>query len=71
MKSRFMQKGKVPGKLLPVSSAHYPGDFTNRKIEEAESDDTIFVMNYSQWEALPQDRFTGEKFLVEVGNEVK
>ena len=71
MKSRFMQKGKVPGKLLLVSSTNYPGDFTGRKIEEAEKDKTIFVMNYSQWEALPEDRFTGEKFLVEVGNDVK
>ena len=28
-------------------------------------------MKYSQWEALPEDRFTGEKFLVEVEDDVK
>jgi hypothetical protein len=28
-------------------------------------------MSYAQWEALPQERFGGEKFLVEVGNEYK
>lgn len=71
MKSRFMQKGVLPGKLLLVSSRNYPGDFTDRKLEEAKTDSTIFVMNYSQWEALPQDRFSGDKFLVEVGNESK
>ncbi len=71
IKSRFMQKGKVPGKLLLVSSANYPGDFTDRKIKEAVNDPTIFVMKYSQWEALPKDRFCGEHFLVEVGNDLK
>ena len=71
MKSRFMQKGKLPGKLLLVSSVNYPGDFTDRKIVESETDPTIFVMKMSQWEALPADRFCGAKFLVEVGNEVK
>jgi len=71
MKSRFMQKGKIPGKLLLVSSVNYPGDFTDRKVSEAKVDETIFVMNYSQWEVLPADRFSGQTFLVEIGNEVK
>jgi len=71
IKSRFMQRGKVPGKLLLISSVNYPGDFTDRKIDEAKKDPTIFVMKYSQWEALPEERFCGEKFPVEVGNEVK
>lgn len=77
MKSRFQQKGKLPGKLLLVSSVNHTEDFTARKIEEAEAEKkkhgktNIFIMKMSQWEALPQDRFTGEKFLVEVGNEAK
>lgn len=71
MKSRFMQKGKLPGKLLLISSTNYPGDFTDRKIEESEKDSTIFVMKYTQWEALPADRFCGETFPVEIGNDVK
>ena len=71
MKSRFMQKGKLPGKLLLVSSVNYPDDFTGRKLEEAKTDPTIFVMKMSQWEALPADRFAGEVFLVEVGNEFR
>ena len=71
MKSRFQQKGRLPGKLLLVSSRSYPGDFTDRKMDEAVKDRSIFVMNYAQWEALPEDRFSGEKFLVEVGDESK
>ncbi len=62
IKSRFMQRGKVPGKLLLISSVNYPGDFTDRKITESERDKSIFVMKYSQWEALPAERFCGEKF---------
>jgi hypothetical protein len=77
MKSRFQQKGKLPGKLLLVSSVNHTEDFTARKIEEAASEvrkngkTNIFIMKMSQWEALPADRFCGEKFLVEVGNEAK
>jgi|GEM_PF-867753 len=71
IKSRFMQKGRVPGKILLVSSVNYPGDFTDRKCKEAKTDKTIFVMKYNQWEVLPPDRFSGKKFLVEVGNELK
>ena len=71
MQSRFMQMGRLPGKLLLISSVNYPGDFTDRKIDEAKKDKTIFVMKLSAWESLPKDRFSGETFLVEVGNEVK
>jgi len=75
IKARFMKLGKIPGKLLLISSKHYEDDFTSRKIKEAEDQlkaegktDT-FIMNYSQWEALPEDRFSGVKFLVELGDE--
>ena len=71
MKSRFMQKGKLPGKLLLVSSVNYPGDFTSRKIDEAKTDPTIFAMSHAIWDVLPKDTYSGEKFLLEVGNEVK
>jgi len=71
MNSRFMQKGSLPGKLLLVSSTNYPGDFTDRKKEEAKTDPSIFVMNLSLWESLPSDRFSGKVFLVEKGSEIK
>lgn len=77
MKSRFMEKGKLPGKLMLVSSANYPGDFTSMKIEEAKEEiekngeTSTFVMQYAQWEALPKERFSEGTFYVEVGNEYK
>ena len=78
IKGRFMQKGKVPGKLLLVASANYTGDFIDRKVEEAKTDDTIFVMYYNQWDSLrdedgnlPVKKYCGEMFLVEKGNDIK
>lgn len=71
MKGRFQRRGKLPGKILLVSARNYPGDFTSRKVEEARTDKHIYVMSHSQWEAFPQSRFCGEKFLVEVGSDYK
>ena len=84
IRGRFQSKGKIPGKLLLLSSANYPGDFVSKKEDElkaqqhkfATSGDekdrpNIHLIKMSQWESLPEDRFTGEKFLVEVGNETK
>jgi hypothetical protein len=71
MTSRFMQRGRLPGKLLLVSSVNYPDDFTSRKMEEARTDPTILAITHSQWAVLPADRFCGDTFLVEVGNEFK
>ncbi len=77
MKGRFMQHGRLPGKLLLISSRNYTGDFTDRKAKEAEQEmrergkSSILVLTHSQWEVLPQDRFSGEKFLVELGSNVR
>ena len=84
IKGRFQDKGKIPGKLLLLSSANYPGDFISRKEDEAKESQarfektqdikdrpTIYVIKMAQWESIPEDRFTGEKFLLEVGNENK
>jgi hypothetical protein len=68
MRSRFDKMGKMPGMMILDSSARYPGDFLDRKMEEAKTDPSIFVMKYAQWEALPADRMSTEKFLVEIGN---
>ncbi len=74
MKSRFNVKGRVPGKILLISSANYPGDFIDRKMQEqaaeiaSEGKSSIFVVKMAQWESLPPDRLSAEKFLVEVGD---
>jgi len=71
-KSRFNQKGKLPGTLFVVSSSRYPDDFTQLKAKESASwggkDPTIYVYNKSQWEAKGRDRFMTESFRVQVGN---
>mgnify|MGYP000946549132 CR=1 FL=1 len=68
MKSRFMKQGKLPGILVQVSSSKYPDDFTERRLKDAESDTQIFTRRYSQWDTLPQDKYSGEKFLVSLGS---
>jgi len=77
MKSRYHDKGKCPGKLLLLSSVKYPGDFTDRKIEEARKEKentgstTVFVRKHSLWEALSGERSFNQFFRVEVGNKFK
>jgi len=62
MKGRFGSRGKI----FLDSAAHYPGDFLDRKFEEAKHDPSIFTMKYMQWEVL--SGMSEQKFLVEVGN---
>ena len=74
IKSRFSVRGRVPGKLFLISSANYPGDFIDRKIAESEAEiastgrSSVFVVRMAQWESLPEDRLSPERFLVEVGD---
>lgn len=68
MKSRFMKKGKLPGILLQISSSRYPEDFTERRITEAADDPSVFVRRYSQWDTFPPERWSGERFLISLGN---
>ena len=71
MKSRFNQYGSLPGKLLLISSVNYPGDFTDRKIEESKVDSTVFIMKLALWESVPIETLSQETFEVEVGNDYK
>lgn len=68
LKNRFQSHGKIPGCLILDSAVHYPGDFLDRKVQEAKWDDQIHVVRHAIWDTLSQDRFSGQKFLVEVGN---
>jgi hypothetical protein len=67
LKSRFQQYGKIPGCLVLDSAVHYPGDFLSKKIEEAKWDNQIHVVKHAIWDTLSVDRFSGKKFLVEIG----
>lgn len=72
-RSRFMNKGKLPGTLFLVSSSRYPDDFTEVKATEAEmcggSDPEIYVMSKSLWEARGRDKYSSKEFRVFVGDE--
>lgn len=75
MESRFMIMGRVPGKLFLLGAANHPQDFISRKMKEAQDQKDagkpcpIFVMCLAQWESLPEDRFSGEKFRIELPSE--
>jgi len=69
--SRFLKGGKLPGILCVVSSKRYPGEFTDRKIEEAKTDPTIYVYDKKIWEVKPEGTFSNDTFRVFVGDMVR
>jgi hypothetical protein len=64
MKSRFLHGGRLPGKLLLVSSAQYPDDFLEREIEASRGDPHVFIRRYSQWGAKPPETYGPERFRI-------
>lgn len=72
-RSRFQNKGKLPGTLFLVSSSRYPDDFTEVKALEAKmcggEDDSIYVSSKSLWEGRGRDKYAAEEFRVLIGNE--
>lgn len=66
--SRFMKMGHTPGILCLVSSKRYPGEFTDRKIEEAKTNDKIYIYDKKVWDISPPGRFCGEMFEVFIGD---
>lgn len=75
--SRFMFQGRLPGMLCLVSSKQYPGEFTDRKMAEAEKEkketgvSRIFIYDKREWEVKPDNKFTGEWFTLFLGDEVR
>jgi hypothetical protein len=69
MKSRFDRKGKLPGVLFVISSKQTQDDFTTRRIKEALTDPTVFVLDYPLWSVKPEAYCSGDWFNVVVGNE--
>jgi len=77
MKGRFSAGGLALGKFFLLSSAQYPDDFIERRIEEAEADGslgkTVKVIRKSIWEAKRgvmihgTPVYCGKTFRVEVG----
>lgn len=60
--SRFeMAGGKVWGMLCLVSSARYPGQFTDRRKQAAKRDKRIFIYDKRQWDIRPEVEKNGNK----------
>lgn len=71
IKSRFINNGGMPGYLCLVSSKHYPGEFTDTKIEEAKTDPTIYLYDKRVWEVKPEGTYCGEWFNVFAGDDTR
>ena len=67
MKSRFSNKGSVPGILILNSSARYPDDFLE-KLEKTASDSTM-IFDYAQWETKPKNKVSKEVFYFFFGDQ--
>ena len=73
-KSRFLQQGHLPGLLCLVSSKQFPGEFTERKAEEATRQlratgtTDIYVYDKRVWDVKPEVSFSGVWFDVFTGD---
>lgn len=80
-RSRFLLRGTLPGMMYLVSSKRYPGEFTDRKADEAKREiaenlkeglpgkSKIYVFDKRVWEVKPKEFFTGEWFGVFLGDQ--
>lgn len=74
--SRFMKGDKLPGLLCLVSSARYPGQFTDQRKEAAKREiertgrTRIYIYDKRQWEVRPEDdgTYSGETFNLFLGD---
>ena len=71
IKTRFADNGGMPGILCLVSSKNYPGEFTDIKLKEAETDPTIYIYDKRVWDIKPLGTFSKERFPVFVGDETR
>jgi len=70
MKSRFMDAGTIPGKLVIVSSKNYPDTFMERRIKEVRDtgEEGVFIRDYATWEPKRSGTYSGVTFPVEAGS---
>lgn len=72
--SRFMTQGYLAGMLCLISSKRYPGQFTDRKEEEAilqrerTGSSRIYVYDKRTWEVRPEGSYGDERFMVFKGD---
>ena len=71
MQSRFMRNGRLPGKLIMISSKGNVDSFTERRIRSSIGDPTVYVSENAAYDIQPNERFSGKRFKVAVGNETQ
>lgn len=71
-RGRFTRPGPMIGVVFASSSTRYKGDFTDKRktVIEQKEIRTAYVYNRRQYEVVPQERFSGEKFLLVIGNDI-
>jgi hypothetical protein len=70
MQSRFLVKGRLPGMIIMISSKTSVNAFTERRIKEAAGNPNIFIKESAVYDVAPH-RYSGKKFRVAIGSEVK
>jgi len=74
-KGRFQKPGNFPmmGIIFPSSSTRYKGDFTDKRkaFVERNKIKSTYIYNKRQYDVVPQDRFSGEKFRLLIGNDLQ
>lgn len=71
-KTRFIDASRegnsLPGIFCLASSKRFPGQFTDRKQKEAETDKTIYVYDKRVWEVKPEGTYNKARFQVYIGD---
>ncbi len=73
-KSRFLRDGRLPGMVYLVSSKRYPGEFTDRKIEEARREraergrSSIFVYDRTVYDIKPAGTYGAARWSLFLGD---
>ena len=69
MKSRFLHAGRLPGKLVIVSSKRTKEDFTEKRVRQSLADPNVFYREYATWD-VNRSAYSSATFQVFVGNEI-
>lgn len=69
IKSRFSDSGKIPGKVILISSKTVEGSFLDRRIRECSLDPSVYVLDHATWDVKPASHFSGKWFRVFVGGQ--
>lgn len=72
-KGRFLKaNAPIIGIVFPSSSTRYKGDFTDKRkaFIERNKVKTSYIFNRRQYDVVPADRFSGEKFRLVIGNDI-